>query len=110
VNELGQGLAISGLGILITFSALGILIGLIMLLKRLFPVREQGTLPSQIEPEVAPDSALSREDLRKLAAAAGVGTLIQATQRSGQGNLGKLLEDPAGEWWKKGLDRAQGKE
>ncbi len=40
MNELGQGLTLSGIGILITFIALGVLIGLILLLKALFPVRD----------------------------------------------------------------------
>jgi len=39
LSELGQGLSLSGIGILITFSALGILILLILVLKALFPVK-----------------------------------------------------------------------
>ena len=110
MNELGQGLALSGIGILITFSALGILILLIVILKTLFPEREAGTsapaadegLPSGIDPD--------REDLKRKAAAAGVVVLLRKRAISGRGRLGSELEKPVGQWWKRGLDRIQGKE
>ena len=76
MNEIGQGLSLSGIGILITFSALGILILLILILKALFPVKGddlemshmEETPPSGIDPD--------REELRKKAAAAGVAVLL----------------------------------
>ncbi len=46
MTEIGQGLTLSGIGILITFSALGILILLILVLKTLFPVKEVDSLTS----------------------------------------------------------------
>lgn len=110
MNELGQGLSLSGLGILITFSALGILIGLILLLKTLFPSRAGS---AEREEPIAENSVFissEREKLRKQAAAAGVGVLLKEQDRSAPGNLGKLLETPIGEWWKRGLDRIHGKE
>ena len=110
MNELGQGLTLSGLGILITFSALGILIGLILLLKWLFPAKKQGPRSAQVSPEISATQPRDREELHKLAAAVGVATLLQAASGSAKGNLGKLLEEPVGEWWKKGLDRVHGKE
>lgn len=110
MNELGQGLALSGIGILITFSALGILILLIVILKILFPERSEvveealadQTLPSGKDPD--------REGLKKKAAAAGVAVLLKKKAASGSGGLGSELEKPVGQWWKKGLDRIQGKE
>ena len=110
MSELGQGLSLSGVGILITFSALGILIGLILLLKALFPVKEGSTWIEEIEVESSSVPSLEREEILKQAAAAGVSVLVERMRRSSGGNLGKLLEDPVAGWWRKGIDRIHGKE
>ena len=110
MSELSQGLSISGIGILITFSALGILIGLIILLKALFPMRDGESGRGEKLLESSPPESLEWEQLLKQAAAAGVSVLTQKKSRSDQGNLGELLEDPVSGWWQRGLDRAHGKE
>ena len=110
MSEIGQGLSLSGIGILITFSALGILILLIMILKALFPARS-------IDPEVSRpgETPLSRidpdrEELRKRAAAAAVSVLLSKRSFTGKGGLGSVLEKPIGKWWQRGLDRIHDKE
>ena len=105
LNELNQGLALSGIVILITFSALGILILLILLLKLIFPTRSMDPV-NQVQSDPDP----SREDLLKQAAAAGVAILIKGNQSPKRGSLGSLLEKPVGQWWQKGLDRIHNKE
>lgn len=104
MSELAQGLTLSGIGILITFSALGILILLIMGLKALFPAKaaENSDLaPAEINPD--------RERLRETAAAVGVATLMKI-KGFGKGSLGSLLEKPISNWWKVNTDRIRGKE
>lgn len=108
MSELGQGLTLSWVGILITFSALGILIGLILLLKVLFPAREERSAAEASVPERAPSQ--EREKLLQKAAGIGVGVLVMKLSGSPRGSLGKTLEDPVGGWWRKGVDRVQGKE
>ena len=100
----GQGLALSGIGILITFSALGILILIILTLKALFPAgpRAGGDPPQGVTAE--------RETLRQGAAAAGVAALRASEAPRRGGNLGAGLESPRGDWWRRGLDSAHGKE
>lgn len=110
MGEIEQGLTLSGLGILITFSALGILIGLILLLKALFPMREKGEEPEEVLNANDPYPSVEREKLRKQAAAAGVSVLVRSKSRSDQGSLGKQLEDPVSGWWRKGVDRVHRKE
>jgi hypothetical protein len=110
LSEFGQGLTLSGVGILITFSALGILIGLILLLKVLFPQREERSTVEEAVLENSPLPSQEREKVLKQAAAVGVSVLVKKRSRATQGNLGKLLEDPVAGWWRKGLDRVQGKE
>lgn len=105
MSELNQGLTLSGIGILITFSALGILILLILLLKFLFPTRSMDPVN-----KVQSDPDPSREDLLKQAAAAGVAILMKGNQSIRRGSLGDLLEKPVGQWWLKGLDRIHNKE
>ena len=106
MSEFGQGLTLSGIGILITFAALGILILLILVLKTLFP--------AQIEKPAGSDLIERGSDgkaaLRKRAAAAGVAALLGDQARNQGGGLGKVLETPPGDWWRKRLDRIHGKE
>ncbi len=110
MSEFSQGLTISGFGILITFSALTILIGLIFFLRVIFPVKGEKALPQESESESIPAPSLEREKLLKQAAGVGASVLFVTMNRSDQGSLGKLLEAPAGDWWRQGLDRVQGKE
>jgi hypothetical protein len=103
VNELGQGLTLSLVGILITFAALGTLILLALFLKKVFPPRVEVKAGGSLEVD-------GREALKAQAAAAGVAALLERKKASGKGDLGRLLERPVGNWWKKGIDRIQGKD
>lgn len=109
MNELGQGLTLSGIGILITFSALGILIGLIALLKVIFPEKPMDSSRSGRFTVSPPPDIHEQEELRRRAAVAGVALLLEGKDRSGQESLGTLLEDPVTGWWQRGVDRVQGK-
>ena len=99
MSELGQGLSLSGIGILITFCALGILIGLIALLKALFPARDEASGIGEALTASSSQDSPEGEDTLKKAAAAGVAVLMKNRSRSGQGGLGNLLETPVTEWW-----------
>ncbi len=110
MTEIGQGLTLSGIGILITFSALGILILLIMVLKTLFPVKEVDSLTSLPNQDQKSGIDPAREDLRKKAAGAGVAVLLGIRSSSNPGSLGSELEKPVSKWWQRGLDRIHGKE
>lgn len=105
MSEFTQGLTLSGIGILITFSSLGILILLILGLKAIFPPQELDDLKEA----PAQEPAVDRERLKETAAAVGVATLLKL-KGVGRGELGSLLEKPVGNWWQKNLDRIQGKE
>ena len=105
MTEIGQGLALSVIGILITFSALGILILVILSLKVLFPERS----PIQDFSEKTKAQDPKREALRKQAAAAGVAALLMHSGKQPSG-LGKLLESPPGNWWGKAISRIHNKE
>ena len=109
MNEFGQGLTISGIGILITFSALGLLIGLIVLLKVLFPDKQMDSSRRGRFTVSPPPDLHEQEEVRRRAAVAGVALLIERKRRSGQESLGKLLENPVTSWWQRGVDRVQGK-
>ena len=110
MSEISQGLSLSGIGILITFSALGILILLILLLKVLFPEKGDDLRTDKSEKGPTSDLTPAREELRKKAAAAGVAILLSKESSAKRGNLGSELERPVGQWWQRGLDRIQGKE
>lgn len=110
MSELGQGLSLSGIGILITFSALGILILLILVLKALFPVKGDDLEVSHPDETSLSGTDPDREELRKKAAAAGVAVLLSKRSFSRRGGLGSELEKPVGKWWQRGLDQIHGKE
>ena len=110
MGEIGQGLTLSGIGILITFSALGILILLIVVLKALFPVKGMDPEDPHISEPSASGAGPDREELRKKAAAAGVAILLEKRLLLTKGRLGSVLEKPVGEWWQRGLDRIHSKE
>jgi len=105
LSEFGQGLTLSGAGILITFGALGVLIVLILVLKALFPARIKQADFQPAEPD--PDQKM---ELCRQAAAVGVAVLLRDRSCSETGALGSVLETPPGEWWRQGLDRIHGKE
>ena len=110
MNEFGQGLTLSGIGIATTFSALGILILLILLLKFLFP-EKKGDQPTSFSVDGQASGMIpDREELRKLAAAAGVAVLLEKRSLGTKGRLGSELEKPVGKWWQRGLDRIHSKE
>lgn len=110
MSELGQGLWLSGIGILITFSALGILILLILILKALFPITGDDLVAPHLDGTPSSGTDLDREELRKKAAAAGVAVLLRKRSFSRKGGLGSELEKPVGKWWQRGLDQIHGKE
>ena len=105
MSEITQGLLLSGIGILVTFSALGILVLLILLLKTIFPTRSNDRSGSMSSKEVDP-----REALKEQAAAVAVAALLDQEKGARKGNLGALLEEPNSNWWKRGVDRIHGKE
>jgi hypothetical protein len=104
LTEIGQGLVLSGIGILITFSALGILILVIFTLKVIFPKKRTVLDPGKNKKD---DS--KRESLRKQAAAAGVAALLMHSGKKSSA-LGKLLESPPGNWWGEAVNRIHNKE
>jgi sodium pump decarboxylase gamma subunit len=95
LNPISQGLYISALGLLITFLALGILILIMVGLKRLFPYKaeaEEDIAETTIEVQVdeSEDEAL---------VAAAIATAIQYFGASGKNSLGANLARGRGAWW-----------
>ena len=105
MNELGQGLTLSGIGILVTFSALGILILLILLLKVFFPPKQ-----TEIDGYSSRFKINDRESLKERAAAVAVAALLDHKMESRKSNLGSVLEDPIGNWWLRAIERSHKKE
>ena len=105
MNEFGQGLNLSGIGILVTFSALGILIILIYLLKVIFPAKQ-----NEIDAYPSRFKIHDRESLKEQAAAVAVAALLDRERESRKSSLGSVLEDPIGNWWQKRTGRNHAKE
>jgi len=110
LNEIGQGLVLSGIGIVITFSALGILILIILLLKRMFPVAGAALNSDSSEFIDRSEDQSDRERLKTVAAAAVAGAITLQKRKDPARGLGEVLESPPGNWWFKMLDRIQTKE
>jgi Na+-transporting methylmalonyl-CoA/oxaloacetate decarboxylase gamma subunit len=90
VTELNQGLILTLWGVGITFLALGLLILIIYILRRLWP------------PEVNPFKAdESQEKRREMAAAIAVAVSLLEYQGKRNRDLGRVLEEPHGRWWQR---------
>lgn len=94
-----QGLSISLLGMLITFSFFGLLILLIVSLQVIFKVdpTEKGTYTEGTIESEPPELSRDR-DRRKAAGIAVAVAALWAKKQAGSG-LGQLLEEPPGRWW-----------
>lgn len=101
MENLGQGLAISITGLLITFGALGALIGLIAGLDWAF--RPRSATPATAageasrQPSAQPDEVA--EDLDEIAAAIGVAVTHFERDERPPGQLGATLASGPGPWW-----------
>ncbi len=102
---LEEGLTLSLIGILVTFSALGVFILLILLLKVFFPAKK-----IDASGEIRGFEVDERELLKEQAAAVAVSVLLDQLSGRRRSSLGSTLEEPVGNWWKKGIDRVHGKE
>ena len=91
MENLAQGLNISILGIIFTFSALGTLVLVIVLLKWIF----------QRQAEFPADDYLTQEKQRELAAALAVAVQLAEDETKHNRSLGQLLEVPHGRWWRR---------
>jgi Na+-transporting methylmalonyl-CoA/oxaloacetate decarboxylase gamma subunit len=101
-NVISQGLAISGLGLIITFSSLGIFILIMVVLKKVFPFKEEEESGGADEGDQLPVSAAAvtesgRDD--DLAVAAVIGVAIAHALSRSQSKLGNNLEAGRGSWW-----------
>ena len=114
---ISQGLSLSVMGILTTFTALGLFIGTIFLLRLLFPAESRRSKLEQ-EIEVEPRPA-EEEDVITAAISAAIyvqsmlantpddgtvttlHTVRQVSQQQSQPRtgLGARLEEPRGRWW-----------
>jgi hypothetical protein len=110
LNVFSQGLALSGIGILITFSSIGLLILIILGLKSIFPGEVRKKESPTLDPSQTSEELSVRERMRKAAAAAAVVELFQQKRESQSSTLGKTLERPPGNWWRNALNRNQSKE
>ena len=110
LNEIGQGLILSGIGIVITFSALGILILLIVLLKTIFPNSQAVQKIGTEIPEIPGKDQSGLERKQKIAAAAAAYALSFEKDKNQSRGLGQVLESPPGNWWHQKLDRIHFKE
>jgi sodium pump decarboxylase gamma subunit len=100
MSNIEQGLTIMVMGLSITFSALIIFIGVILLLKRLFPARQK-TDPARekaaAQKVVGPQSRDTTEE--EIAIAITVALAHLYSQELCRSNLGVDLEQGHGPWW-----------
>lgn len=103
MSEIIQGLEVSLLGVLITFTALGGFVLIMIGLQKLFPEREHGEAElssrnAPDEPERAETTAQEEEkEEGEVAAAIAVALLYFQSQK--QGGLGEALNEGKGPWW-----------
>jgi Na+-transporting methylmalonyl-CoA/oxaloacetate decarboxylase gamma subunit len=103
MTTIGQGLEIMVIGLGITFSALAIFIGVMVILQRLFPAQEES---EGEEPEVVKRptvSTLARDTSEEEVVVAITLALAHLySHELCRSNLGKSLETGPGPWWAAG--------
>ena len=88
MTDFQTGLLISAVGLLVTFSALGIFIGVMVLLQKLFPVKEEKTEIAIEETKPVEIVIESESGVEEIAAALAAVSYLRS-QRAGQ--LGATL-------------------
>ncbi len=100
MNDMQQGLTVMVMGLSITFSALAIFIGVIMLLKRLFPA---GQASDSAKTEAAKQSItrpMARDTTEEeIAVAITVALAHLYSYELCRSNLGIALEEGHSPWW-----------
>lgn len=99
-NAISQGWTITVLGLFITFMALGLFILIMVVLKKLFPVKEEeqggDEAEEASESPVAAAVAAGEDDQAEVAAIAAAIAYLRARSSS---KLGSNLEAGRGSWW-----------
>jgi Na+-transporting methylmalonyl-CoA/oxaloacetate decarboxylase gamma subunit len=99
-----QGLQISGLGLFITFLALGVFILIMIGLQRLFPGKEES---DEVEAVIEIQTDEPGEERAIVAAIAAALTYAEEKgQLKSNSQLGNTLQEPRGGWWQAGRGRA----
>ncbi|MBI1880042.1 MAG: OadG family protein [Chloroflexi bacterium] len=98
MNNLGQGLAIMIMGLGITFTALGLFIGLILLLERFFPPKAQtGAEAFETLPAVSQFERDTTDE--EIAAAIAIALAHLYSYELCRSDLGVDLEKGRSPWW-----------
>jgi Na+-transporting methylmalonyl-CoA/oxaloacetate decarboxylase gamma subunit len=99
MNNIGQGFAIMIMGLGITFTALGLFIGLILLLERIFPPKSE--VEEEGEVEVRPLVSQMERDTseEEIAAAIAIALAHLYSYELCRSDLGIDLESGHGPWW-----------
>ena len=101
MNEIIQGLNISLVGLLVTFTALGLFILMILLLEKIFPARPQ-VIEERTPSEEASNLQILGEDASgnvDPATAAAIMAAICYFQMQARPALGARLVEGHGRWW-----------
>ena len=98
-----EGLTLSSIGIAVTFTALALIVLLIVVLRALFPARAADG--AQARGEANPVTRAPAEAVDPKVAAAIAAALEHAKRKgSSAGNLGQALESGPGPWWRRRTD------
>jgi len=101
LNNIVQGLEVSVLGILITFTALGVFILIMIVLQRLFPSAEtEAPVVTQTVKDEQPLVEVQIEETGEDAAVvAAIAAALSYLRARSQSSLGGSLQEGRGGWW-----------
>jgi sodium pump decarboxylase gamma subunit len=103
MNDIEQGLIIMVMGLGLTFSVLVIFIGIITLLKRLFPASPEPDSSREERAKLQTVGPLARDTTEEEIAAALTAALAYLySHELCRSNLGQALEEGPGPWWRAG--------
>lgn len=103
-NVIGQGLALSVVGLIIAFAFMGLFILTMVVLQKLFPVKAEAPEETAVEEPAAIEapaavSAVVVEEEDELSAVAAAVAAIASLRSLNQNKLGDSLASGRGNWW-----------
>lgn len=97
MNDMSAGLMITVFGLLLAFTFMGIFIGTIVLLQKLFPAKKEEAEEAEANEETPVVTAAKTSEGDEVIAAIAVA--VSAMVNAHQSELGSALQDGRSTWW-----------
>jgi Na+-transporting methylmalonyl-CoA/oxaloacetate decarboxylase gamma subunit len=99
LSDISQGWSLTLLGLIVAFSAMAIFIGVIVVLKRFFPYKEEAEEEEEVAPETPAEEAPVAVASTVEAEVAAIAVALVAARQKNRSPIGEALHSGRGSWW-----------